>query len=77
MTTEPTYQILLAQLRAAAQTRPRLRSQRPKCPRCGGIVLVADHSRFDLAGRIEHIWSCDDCCNEFVTSISLLQPLTV
>jgi hypothetical protein len=27
--------------------------------------------------RIEHVWCCDDCCNEFVTSISLVQPLPV
>ena len=77
MTTEPIFEILLARLRASAHARPRLRSRRPKCPRCGGIVLVADHSRFDLAGRIEHVWSCDDCSKEFVTSISLAQPVAL
>jgi len=51
-----------------------LRSLRPKCPRCGGIVFLADRSRFDLAGRIQHVWCCDDCCNEFVTSIGLVHP---
>jgi ribosomal protein S27AE len=72
----PDFQTLLAQLRAGAQAKP-LRSQRLKCPRCGGIVFLADRSRFDLARRIEHVWCCDDCCNEFVTSISLVQPLPV
>jgi predicted RNA-binding Zn-ribbon protein involved in translation (DUF1610 family) len=59
---------------ASAQARPTFRSQRPKCPDCGGIVLVADNARFNLAGRIDHVWSCDDCGNEFVTSISLVRP---
>jgi DNA-directed RNA polymerase subunit RPC12/RpoP len=77
MATEPTYQILLAQLRAASQAQPRLRSQRPKCPRCGDKVLVAERSRFDLAGRIEHIWSCDDCGKQFLTSISLVPAMPV
>jgi predicted RNA-binding Zn-ribbon protein involved in translation (DUF1610 family) len=44
---------------------------RPKCPRCGTVLLVAEESRFDISGRIDHAWSCYDCGNEFVTSISL------
>jgi ribosomal protein S27AE len=64
MATEPTFQNFA----------PRLRSQQPKCPRCGGIVFLADRSRFDLAGRIQHVWCCNDCCNEFVTSIGLVHP---
>jgi transposase-like protein len=42
---------------------------RPKCPRCGSVLLVAEESRFNSSGRIDHAWSCDDCGNEFVTSI--------
>lgn len=44
---------------------------RPKCPRCGSVLLVAEESRFNAQGRIDHDWSCDDCGNLFVTSISL------
>ena len=45
--------------------------RRPKCPRCGSVVLVAEESRFNARGRIDHAWSCDDCGNDFVTSIRL------
>ena len=44
---------------------------RPKCPRCGGVLLVAEKSTFNLRGRICHSWSCDDCGNAFATSIRL------
>jgi len=44
---------------------------RPKCPRCGSMLLVAEQSAFSPAGRIRHTWSCDDCNHEFVTSIAL------
>ncbi len=44
---------------------------RPKCPRCGSVLLVAEESEFNLEGRIRHLWSCDDCDHEFVTSITL------
>jgi ribosomal protein S27AE len=45
---------------------------RPKCPRCGSVLFIAEESRFNIRGRIDHAWSCDDCGNEFVTSIRLL-----
>jgi len=54
---------------------PRLepgRLGRPNCPRCGSILLMAEESRFNVRGRIDHAWSCDDCGNAFVTSIRLL-----
>jgi hypothetical protein len=49
---------------------------RPKCPRCGSVLLIAEESRFNAnaanaMGRIDHDWSCDTCGNEFGTSISL------
>lgn len=44
---------------------------RPNCPRCGSVLLIAEESEFDLEGRIHHVWSCDDCDHEFVTSITL------
>jgi DNA-directed RNA polymerase subunit RPC12/RpoP len=31
----------------------RKRPQRPDCPRCGSRLLVAERSRFNLAGRID------------------------
>ena len=46
--------------------------RRPKCPRCGTILLIAEESAFNLRGRIRHAWTCDDCSYEFVTSILLL-----
>lgn len=44
---------------------------RPKCPGCGSIMLVAEESRFDAKGRIDHQWSCDSCGKTFATSITL------
>jgi RNase P subunit RPR2 len=44
---------------------------RPKCPDCGSILLIAEESRFNLRGRIDHAWSCDTCGSAFVTSIRL------
>jgi hypothetical protein len=44
---------------------------RPKCPRCGSVLLIAEESAFNLRGRIRHAWSCDDCAHEFVTLITL------
>jgi ribosomal protein S27AE len=44
---------------------------RPNCPRCGNVLLVAEGSEFSPAGRIRHVWSCDQCDHEFVTSIAL------
>ena len=45
--------------------------RRPKCPRCGSVLLIAEDSRFNAEGRIDHDWSCDNCGNEFGTSIRL------
>lgn len=44
---------------------------RPKCPRCGNVLLVAEESEFNLKGRIRHAWTCDECAHEFVTLITL------
>lgn len=49
---------------------------RPNCPRCGSVVHVAERSAFNLNGRIRHSWACDQCSEEFATSISVL-PLQV
>ena len=49
----------------------RKRPKRPNCPRCGSRLLVAEHSRFSLAGRIDYVWACDDCGTEFETSIDV------
>jgi len=45
--------------------------RRPRCPRCGSVMLMAEDSAFNLKGRIRNIWSCDDCDYEFITSIRL------
>jgi DNA-directed RNA polymerase subunit RPC12/RpoP len=44
---------------------------RPRCPRCGSIVLMAERAAFNPDGGIRHTWSCDDCGHEFVTSIRM------
>jgi hypothetical protein len=44
---------------------------RPRCPRCGSVLLIAEESAFNLKGRIRHAWSCDDCAHEFVTSVAV------
>jgi ribosomal protein S27AE len=49
----------------------RLALGRPKCPRCGNPALIAEESAFNLKGRIRHVWSCDDCAHQFVTSITV------
>jgi hypothetical protein len=36
------------------------------------MLLVAEQSAFNLNGRIRHTWTCDDCGNEFVTSVRVL-----
>jgi hypothetical protein len=30
---------------------------------------VAEESRFDFVGRIDHFWACDECGTEFKTSV--------
>ncbi len=47
--------------------------RRPNCPHCGNALFIAEDSRFDVKGRIDHEWSCDDCGNKFVTSIRVSQ----
>jgi len=49
--------------------------RRPKCPRCGNMLLVAEESCFDLKGRIHNVWSCDECSHEFETSVRLWRGL--
>jgi RNase P subunit RPR2 len=44
---------------------------RPNCPRCGSVLLIAEQSQFNARGHIDHVWSCDECGNEFSTSIKL------
>jgi hypothetical protein len=66
MTVQPAY------LSFATRGRATESFGRPKCPRCGRMLLIAEESRFNVRGCIDHAWSCDDCGNEFVTSIRLL-----
>jgi hypothetical protein len=44
---------------------------RPNYPDCGSVLLIAEESRFNLDGRIDHAWSCEACGSTFVTSIRL------
>jgi DNA-directed RNA polymerase subunit RPC12/RpoP len=45
--------------------------QRPDCPDCGSRLLLAETARFNLSGRIDHLWVCDDCGTAFETSMEL------
>jgi hypothetical protein len=62
-------------VQSECQVAPRVHAtanlRRPKCPCCGSVLLVAEESRFDARGRIDHTRSCDECGNLFVTSIRL------
>jgi hypothetical protein len=44
---------------------------RPNCPHCSSVLLIAEESRFNIHGCIDHAWSCNDCGTAFVTSIRL------
>jgi RNase P subunit RPR2 len=59
-------------IQIARQTPLRTKLSRPTCPQCGSMLLVAEESAFNLNGRIRHTWTCDDCGNEFVTSVRVL-----
>lgn len=61
-------------IQAAFQARSKAELRRPKCPRCGSVLLFAEASAFNANGRIRHTWSCDACGNEFVTSVRVLPP---
>lgn len=63
---QSSYRVPLPGFRAGQSLR------RPHCPRCGSVPLFAEQSSFDLAGRIDHAWSCDNCDHAFVTSIGVL-----
>jgi hypothetical protein len=34
-------------------------------------LLLAETARFNLSGRIDHLWVCDDCGTAFETSMEL------
>jgi RNase P subunit RPR2 len=63
-------------VQSACQTSPSVVAsenfRRPKCPRCDSVLLIAEESRFNARGRIDHDWSCDGCGYEFATSVRLL-----
>ena len=56
----------------AYQQPSRVELSRPTCPCCGSRLLMAEQSVFNLHGRIRNSWCCDDCGNEFTTSIPAL-----
>jgi transcription elongation factor Elf1 len=61
----------LARPNPAQSAERRKPPKRPDCPHCGSRLLVAEQSRFNLAGRINHFWACDVCGTEFETSIDV------
>jgi hypothetical protein len=45
---------------------------RPNCPHCGSLLLIAEQSAFNPDGNISHSWLCDECGEEFTTSVRVL-----
>jgi RNase P subunit RPR2 len=70
MIVQSAYQVA-PKVTASSRIRTTGNLRRPKCPSCGSVLLVAEESRFNAGGRIDHTWSCDECGNLFVTSIRL------
>ena len=44
--------------------------ERPSCPRCGTFLHTAESAQFRSGGHVSHLWSCEDCGEEFETSVS-------
>jgi DNA-directed RNA polymerase subunit RPC12/RpoP len=57
--------------KSANSAESRKRAKRPNCPQCGSRLLLAERSRFNVAGRIDNFWACDDCGTECATSIEI------
>jgi len=43
----------------------------PLCPQCNDLLFAPAASEYVSRSRVRHVWSCDDCCHEFSTSVSL------
>jgi hypothetical protein len=50
---------------------PQANFGRPRCPRCGNLLLIAERSEFHFTGWIRNSWHCDDCAHTFETAIAL------
>ncbi len=42
---------------------------RPSCPQCGETQLAPEQSEFVHDGLIQHVWACDACGHEFLTTV--------
>jgi hypothetical protein len=42
---------------------------RPRCPACGIEQMVPEHSEFAGEGRVQHVWLCEECGQEFSTAV--------
>ena len=43
----------------------------PSCPHCGNHLVAAEASEFLRDGHIRHSWACEECGQEFKTSVEL------
>ena len=75
MMVQPACQGPMSRSLATSRTLAAAKLSRPNCPQCGSVLLVAEESWFSASGRIDHAWSCDDCGNEFLTSIRFVASL--
>jgi len=50
---------------------PQANFGRPRCPRCGNLLLIAERSEFHFTGWIRNSWRCDYCAHTFETAIAL------
>jgi transposase-like protein len=53
-----------------SQSRPFF-SGLPRCPACGQFVVAVKASEFIDTGEIRHHWTCDDCGQDFSTTVTL------
>jgi hypothetical protein len=45
------------------------RTAMPTCPQCDNMLVAPTTATFDKAGRVRHVWTCDECGHVFQTSI--------
>ena len=42
-----------------------------RCPHCGDLMIAARASEFVDTGEVRHHWACDDCGQDFSTTVIL------
>ena len=50
---------------------PYLVFRKPACPRCGEMLFAAAATELLGRGKIQNVWSCENCEHEFRTAIAV------